>query len=84
MITCPSDWTQEYYGYLMTSRYTHATRDFTCVDRSPESVLGGDDDGNDEGVMFYPVEVRCSESGGHLQCSTYPDGHEVSCVVCTK
>ena len=82
MITCPFGWTQEYYGYLMTAYYRDATRDYTCVDRSPESILGGDSDEN--GGAFYPVEGRCSETGGNLPCSLYPEGRELACVVCTK
>ena len=82
MLTCPFGWTKEYYGYLMTSYHGYNKQDFACVDRFPESVLGGDDDQN--GAMFLSVEVRCSGNGGNLPCSSYPDGRELSCVVCTK
>ena len=83
MLTCPCGWTTEYYGYLMTSQYMHSKKDFACVDRFPEIVSSGDD-GNQDGALFTPVEVRCSGGGGNLPCSLYPDGREVSCVVCTK
>ena len=82
-INCPSGWTDEYYGYLMTSYHEHNRQDFACVDRFPESVPGSD--GNQNGALFYPVEVRCSTNGeGNLPCSSYPNGRELSCVVCTK
>ena len=85
MMTCPSGWTNEYSGYLMTSYYEHNRQDIVCVDRFPESVPGGDD--SVSGALFYPVEVRCrpgNVASGNLPCSSYPDGHELSCVVCTK
>lgn len=79
-MTCPSGWTKEYYGYLMTSHYNTYKRDFACVDRNPESVPGGN--GNHNGALFRPVEFRCDS--GNLPCATYPYGHELTCVVCTK
>ena len=37
---CPSGWTEEYYGYLMTAYYYHATQeDYVCVDKDQEYVL---------------------------------------------
>ena len=38
-LTCPSFWTREYYGYMMTNLY-HSRTMFECVDHSPESVPG--------------------------------------------
>ena len=37
---CPSSWTREYYGYLMTSHYGHGHTIYKCVDISPQSVCG--------------------------------------------
>ena len=79
-ITCPSGWTNKYYGYLMTSDRNSNKRDFACVDRNPESVPGGND--NHNGALFRLVEFRCDHA--NLPCATYPNGHELSCVVCTK
>ena len=36
---CPSGWTEEYHGYLMTEFYNHPKqRDFICVDEDAEYV----------------------------------------------
>ncbi|CAH3130135.1 unnamed protein product [Porites lobata] len=36
---CPSGWTEEYYGYLMTAYYYHANqKDYLCVDKDQEYV----------------------------------------------
>ena len=82
MMTCPSGWTKEYYGYLMTSYHAYNKQDFACVDRFSDSVPGGD--GNQNGALFYQVEVRCSSDAGNLPCTSYTNGRELSCVVCTK
>ena len=38
---CPSGWTREYYGYLMTSHYDHAhPSEFVCVDAMPRLCQG--------------------------------------------
>ena len=38
---CPSGWTEEYHGYLMTSYHGHKNqKDFVCVDKDPEFVPG--------------------------------------------
>ena len=42
---CPSTWTLEYSGYLMStyygdSRNTHYRTMFECVDKNPDSVPG--------------------------------------------
>eukprot|EP00058_Branchiostoma_floridae_P004809 XP_002590297.1 hypothetical protein BRAFLDRAFT_76550 [Branchiostoma floridae] len=77
--TCPTGWTQEYDGYLMTSYYNHpGAKEFVCVDEQPEPVTGGQ--ANHNGALFYPVEARC----GSLPCPNYVEGRELTCVVCTK
>ena len=78
-ITCPSSWTQEYYGYLMAENcgFQHAM--FECVDHSPQSVPGSSADTN--GALFYHVEVKC---GYGIPCPPYDTQKEVTCVVCTK
>ena len=78
---CPSNWTREYYGYLMTERShpSHKGRTtFECVDVAPEVVAGGH--ANNEGVLFYHVEPRC----GSLPCPPYEPEKEVTCAVCTR
>lgn len=76
--TCPSVWTQEYNGILMSQRHTFQGSDFVCVDGAMQVIAGGAD-GKGESYL-YVVEVRC----GSLPCTLYKDGYEMSCVVCTK
>ena len=76
--TCPTGWTREYYGYLMTERYDHYCSHFTCVDTAIKSVVGSSADQN--GLLFYFVEGKC----GSLPCPPYDETKEFSCAVCTK
>ena len=78
-LTCPSSWTREYYGYLMTERNDHNRSTFECVDHSPQSVPGSAT--NTNGALFYHVEVKCSTG---IACQPYDTQKEVTCVVCTK
>eukprot|EP00058_Branchiostoma_floridae_P013320 XP_002598808.1 hypothetical protein BRAFLDRAFT_74515 [Branchiostoma floridae] len=77
-LSCPSGWTREYKGYLMTEAYTHYRSEFVCMDGEPETRPGGQ--GNTEGALFYLVEANC----GSLPCPNYVQGRELTCVVCTK
>ena len=78
--TCPTGWTREYYGYLMSSHTgsgRHHTQ-YTCVDTALKPVVGSAVDHN--GLLFYFVEGRC----GPLPCPPYDNTKELSCAVCTK
>ena len=75
--TCPTGWTREYYGYLMTEYYKHNRSQFTCVDTTFKSVVGSS--ANHHGSLFYFVEGRC----GSLPCPPYDNTKELSCAVCT-
>ncbi|XP_073248019.1 uncharacterized protein [Porites lutea] len=76
---CPSGWTEEYHGYLMTAYYGHQhSTDFICVDGDPEFVPGSH--ANKNGALLYPVEGVC----GSLPCLPYVNGRELTCAVCTK
>ena len=77
---CPSGWTEEYHGYLMTAHYDHSSvRDFICVDREAEYVPGSQADQNDA-ALLYLVQGTC----GSLPCLPYVQGRELTCAVCTK
>ncbi len=76
--TCPTSWTTEYTGYLMTEHYRHKRSMYECVDKSQESVPGTF--ANTNGARFYHVEVDC---GFGLQCPPYVEQKELTCVVCT-
>ena len=76
---CPSGWTEEYHGYLMTEYYGHkSSQDFICVDKDPEYVSGSG--ANKNGALLYPVQGQC----GSLPCGPYVAGRELTCAVCTK
>ena len=77
---CPSSWTREYYGYLMTEREStaHHRSSFDCVDVNPDVVPGGAP--NTNGALFQYVVATCSG----LQCPPYQANRVVSCAVCTK
>ena len=76
---CPSGWTEEYHGYLMTERADHKhSSDFICLDGDLEYVPGSQ--ANRNGALLYPVEGRC----GSLPCLPYVEGRELTCAVCTK
>jgi hypothetical protein len=77
--SCPTGWTMEYNGYLMSSHHTHNKEDWTCVDATPETAGSS---ANSDGHLFYPTEVQC----GSLLCQNggYVQNREVTCAVCTK
>ena len=79
-LTCPSSWTQEYYGYLMANvnHNTYMRTMYECVDYSPESVPGSV--ANTDGALFYHTEVKCNG----IPCPPYDTQKEITCVVCTK
>ena len=75
---CPTNWTLEYIGYLMTAYYTRDSRTmYECVDRDPESGQYG---GSDPRAFFMLVEPYCNG----LSCPPYDAEKELTCVVCTR
>ena len=76
-ITCPTGWTREYQGYLMTERYIYYRGTYECVDMSPEAIAGGKV--SLDGALFYHVEAKC----GSLACPPYDNARELTCVVCS-
>ena len=77
--TCPTGWTREYYGYLMSSYYTHHRTQYTCMDVAVKLATGSAV-ADHNGLLFYFVEGRC----GSLPCPPYDGTKELSCAVCTK
>ena len=77
---CPSGWTVEYSGWLMSAHDSgHKGRtEFVCVDKDPEDIAGLY--ANTNGALLYPVEVVCTG----IPCPPYDDRKELSCVVCTR
>ena len=78
---CPSSWTREYYGYLMTERehVNHHRSSFDCVDVNPDVVPGAGV--NTEGALFQYVIASCSTG---IQCPPFVSNKVLSCAVCTK
>ena len=79
-LTCPTNWTTEYTGYLMAAAHDHNGRTlFECIDDQPESVpgLNAHDTNN---TLYYHVEATCNS----LSCPPYDSEKEVTCVVCTQ
>ena len=77
--TCPTGWTREYYGYLMSSIYgssRHRTQ-YTCMDTTLKPVPGSAT--YHTGLLFTFVEGRC----GSLPCPPYDNTRELSCAVCS-
>jgi hypothetical protein len=78
---CPSSWTREYYGYLMTERehQNHHRSSFDCVDVNPEVVPNTGADTN--GALFQYVIASCNTG---IQCPPFVSNKILSCAVCTK
>ena len=75
---CPSGWTIEYMGYLMTQHYTHTKATYECVDINAESIPGSS--AQTDGGLFHHVEATCNG----ILCPPYDPQKELTCAVCTK
>ena len=75
---CPSTWTREYYGYLVTEHVGHYRSSYSCIDVDSEVVAGTG--GTENPSLFYPTVTDCNG----LSCPPYVNNHMLSCVVCTK
>ena len=76
--TCPTGWTREYNGYLVTTYFGYPRTTYECMDADPEAIPGGSS--NQNGALFYHVEARC----GSLSCPPYDNTKELTCAVCSK
>ena len=77
---CPSTWTLEYSGYLMSAYKgdSHYRTMFECVDKNPDSIPGSAP--SVDGAVFYHVEASCTG----MPCPPYDPQKELTCAVCTK
>ncbi|PFX15796.1 hypothetical protein AWC38_SpisGene19965 [Stylophora pistillata] len=65
---CPSGWTEEYHGYLMTEFYNHKKqRDYICVDEDAEARPGTG--ANKDGALLYLVEASDLARKRKVQCT---------------
>ncbi|CAH1252386.1 Hypp9269 [Branchiostoma lanceolatum] len=79
--SCPSGWTTEYTGYLMSAAHNNRGRnEFICVEKNAEFVPGTS--ASQDGALLYPVEGRCTNGGG-IPCGPYVEGYELTCSVCS-
>ncbi|KAG1684939.1 hypothetical protein GQR58_009279 [Nymphon striatum] len=78
MTSCPQGWSLEYKGYLMAPNYKQRRMNYACVDEAPEPNKSGVNTAG--GLWWQPVEIVC----GAIPCPQYVNGHEVSCVVCSR
>lgn len=77
--TCPTSWTREYYGYLLTEwKGAEGRSTYICVDKDSSSVPDSAD--RVFGVHLLHVEPTCES----LPCPPYEPLKEINCVVCTK
>ena len=77
--TCPSGWTREYYGYIMTAHNSHKGRsEFVCIDKVQKSRPGSFGDQN--GALLYHVRATCTG----IHCPPYDSGKSLTCVMCSK
>ena len=77
-IECPSSWTREYYGYLVSEWKNNFRSMFICVDLDAETIDGEEADTG--GTPFHNTEATCNG----LECPPYDPERELTCVVCTK
>ena len=75
---CPSSWTLEYVGFLMTQHHGYHRSMYNCIDKDAETIPGGV--GNENGALFYHVEATCNG----ILCPPYDTERELTCAVCTK
>lgn len=74
---CPTGWTREYGGFIVADHVNYHRTEYVCSDEAPDITTGAR---LQDQSLFYQVEVMC----GSLPCSLFPNGHELTCVVCSK
>ena len=77
-LVCPSSWTLEYSGFLMSNYHGHYRTMFVCVDKIPDVIPGAPVATN--GAVLYHTEAACNG----LRCPPYDPENKLTCVVCTK
>jgi hypothetical protein len=75
--TCPTSWTTEYQGYIVSAHDTERPSTFECIDQNQVSVPGSSSNVN--GATLFHVEATCNG----LQCPPYDPQKELTCAVCT-
>ena len=85
---CPSTWTLEYSGYLMsTHRVNHYRTMFECVDKNPDSIPGSASDNNGSTIQ-KPAAMECLvylmilRRNIHVQFVPNSQGLEFTLYIC--
>ena len=79
---CPTSWTKEYLGYLMTSSKQQYRTTFECIDRDSTALVNDNNSQNStDAAMFYSTEIGTCNG---VLCPPYDTEKEITCVVCTK
>ena len=81
--SCPSGWSREYHGYVMSENLHDRRTSTICVDSYPQAVPGTSTNAR-LGAHAYFLTVRCPYSNSELACGPYEDRRILSCAVCTK
>ena len=76
---CPSGWTREYYGYLMSESKGNNRGEFVCVDRFSRPLPGGRGHTSEAHDLFN-VEAYCNI----IPCPPYNNYKELTCAVCSQ
>ena len=85
--SCPTSWTKEYFGYIMTeykgqqNSAIHRRTMFECVDSGMETVTAQQKTNGQVVVVHVEVDCNCGFSCGP---GKYSNHQELNCVVCTK
>ena len=78
-ISCPSGWTLEYSGYLLSNRADYHNSGGVCIDTNADYLDGSQADTDGELLLF--VTASCGDS--FLPCGPYKHGLPITCAVCT-
>ena len=62
----------------MTSHSSVSSKDYVCIDHSPEADRAGYEDKG--GAALAPIMAAC----GSLPCPGYIEGKRLTCVVCSQ
>ena len=69
--TCPTGWTREYYGYLVTAHHGNHRTMYECMDISPETVQG-----------LHHAHILCTCHGYQMHCGlALRASRNISCVA---
>ena len=79
-LKCPTNWTSEYKGYLMTDISYHSQH--VCADESLKCMETSHIHHN-RNYELYTLYVDCSSLDG-FNCPSYSSQNAITCVVCSR